>query len=92
MIPMKPSTYVEAWSVVLASSDLCNLPAVDQRKPLLPENQVEDHLWVLVTIQVGHQPVQLDHASHAVGLLGAKSININLVECVKVILTEVMSL
>jgi hypothetical protein len=83
MIPTKPITYVGACSVVLASSDLCNLPAVAQRKPLLPENQVEGHLWVLVMTQVGHQLVQLDHASHAVGLLGAKSINTNLEEYVK---------
>jgi hypothetical protein len=79
MIPTKPSTYVGACSVVLASSDLCNLPVVAQRKPLLPENQVEGHLWVLVMTQVGHRPVLLAHAFHAVDLLGAKSINTQLV-------------
>jgi hypothetical protein len=30
--------------------------------------------------QVDHQPVLLDHAFHAGDLLGAKSININLME------------
>jgi hypothetical protein len=80
---MEPSTYVEACSVVLASSDLCNLPAVAQRKPWSPENQVEGHLWALVMTQVGHQLVLLDHAFHVAGPLGAKSINTHLVEGVK---------
>jgi hypothetical protein len=80
---MEPSTYVGTCSVVLASFDLCNLPAVAQRKPLLPENQVEGHSWVLVMTQVGHQPVLRDHVFHAAGLLGAKSTNKHLVECVK---------
>lgn len=37
---------------------------------MLPENQVEGHLWVLVMTRVGHQPVLLDHAFHVVDLLG----------------------
>lgn len=59
-----------ACSVVQASSDLCNLPAVAQRNPRLPENQVEYHLWVLVMTQVGHHLVLLDYAFHVVELLG----------------------
>jgi hypothetical protein len=76
---MKPSTYVGACFVALASFDLCNLPVVAQRKPLLPENQVEGHLWVLVMTQADHQPVLLDHAFHAVDLLGANYIITHLV-------------
>jgi hypothetical protein len=67
-----------ACSVALVSSDLCTLPVVAQRKPYLPEKQEEDHLWVLVMTQVGHQLVLKDHAFHVVDLLGAKPINLNL--------------
>jgi hypothetical protein len=63
-------------SVGLALSDLCKLPVVARRKPWLPEKQGEDHLWVLVMTQVGHQLVLLDHAFHAVDLLEAKPINL----------------
>jgi len=79
-----------ACSVVQASSDLCNLPAVAQRNPWLPENQVEYHLWVLVMTQVGHHLVLLDYAFRVVDPLGAKAINLNLTEGIKFFLLVLM--
>jgi hypothetical protein len=64
-----------ACSVVQASSDLCNLPAVAQRNPWLPENQVEYHLWVLVMTQVGHHLVLLDYAFRVVDPLGVVGVS-----------------